>query len=215
MPIPANQILHAELLLKGIVTAQGSDSKRFESVFIFRRTNTTNPPSKSQIEAAFQTNVALPVLDCLNNTFAQTLTSVRWINDALDAPVEFTRAIAGTRTGDAMTKRNAAFVLYRTGLRGKSYRGSKHFGPLSESDTTAGTADIFNAAALALWATAITAMLAGFTDAGGNPWVPCVLSRKLSQLRSNPTTVNAYDVTTMALNKRIGQMKRRAAGSVY
>jgi hypothetical protein len=215
MPIPANQIIHAEILMKGIVTAQGSNSQKFEAVFCFRRTSVTNPPSKSQLETAFQTNIATPVLLALNNTLTQTLTSVRWINDALDVPVEFTETGVGGRSGDAMAKHNAAYILFRTGLRGKSYKGSKHFGPLSESDTTAGTADLFNAAALALWATANAAILAGFTDAGGNVWIPCVLSRKLSQLRFQPTTVVASDVTAVLINKRIGRMRRREVKSVY
>jgi len=47
-------------------------------------------------------------------------------------------------------------------------------------------------------------------------WVPVVLAGKpKSQIKTNPTTVQTYDIISIALNKAIGKMKKRFAGSVY
>jgi hypothetical protein len=215
MPIPATQITQVEIIANGIAAAGGSNNKKFEFVFAFRRTSNVNPLVKANIETAFQTAIMIPVTNALNNRYAQTFNTVRYLNDALDAPVPVARAVAGAIAGDGMPMHNAAYLLARTGLRGRSYKGGKHFGPLSEADTTAGTEDILNAASLILWGLVATAWLAGFTDANGNVWAPCILSRTLSQLTANPTNVVTNDVTQILINKRVGRMRHREVQSVY
>jgi len=215
MPIPANQITQAEITAFGVAAAGGSNNRNFEFVFQFRRTSNVNPVNKANIESAFQTAIMIPVTNALNVRYGQTFNTVRYLNDALDAPVPVTRSVGGARFGDGMPMHNSAFLLARTGLRGRSYRGGKHFGPLSESDTTASTEDLFNAASLTLWGLIATAWLAGFTDSDGNVWVPCILSRVLSQLQSNPTRVVTNDITQILVNKRVGRMRSREVKSVY
>jgi len=114
-----------------------------------------------------------------------------------------------------MPTTESAFLLFGTGLRGKSYRGGKHLFPLAESATTTGTDDILNAGALTYFGALAAQALLPLTDAGPNTWNPCVLSRKLSQLRSNPTTVTRNDVVSVSVNKRIGTMRHRKVKSLY
>lgn len=215
MPIPANQITHCEIQVFGEASSAGSSAKRFDFTFHYRRTAVVLPLVKGDIDTAFQAAIVVPLGAALNNRYTQTRNTVRFINDALDAPTDFSHAVVGAVAGDSMAVACAAYFLLKTGLRGKSYRGGKHFGPMSEADTTAATADIFNAAALARFATLSAAMLTGFTDAGGNIWIPSVLSRKKSKLKTNPTTVVANDVVSILPNKRVGWMRHRRVESVY
>lgn len=215
MPIPSNQITIVEIAVTGNVAAGGSNSKPFVFVFHFRRTATVLAVSKTQVDTAFQAAIVVPLALALNITFTQANNQLRWLNDALDAPIAFSHASVGAITGDRMATIDASFLLMRTGLRGKSYRGSKHFGPMSESDSTSGTDDIWNAGCLTRLGAVAAAILAGFTDAAGNVWVPSVVSRRLSQLTTNPTTLVANDVVQIAVNKRIGSMRHRHVKSVY
>lgn len=215
MPIPANQITHVEVFAKMIATSGGSNNRNLSPVFVYRRTSTVNPVTKAAFESVFQSTVCIPLLAALNNRVTQVANDVRWVNDALDAPVPVARAVVGGVAGDSMAMQAAVYVLFRTGLRGKSYRGSKHFGVISEADTTAPDSDILNAAALARFATLVTALGTPLVDANGNTWVPSILSRIQSKLVKNPTDVKANDVSLVLLNKRIGRMSRREVKSVY
>lgn len=215
MPIPNTQIRHVEVGANLVAAAGGSNNHNFLFTFNFRRTTVINTPSKTAFETAFQATLMVPMMAALNNRATQTFNAVRWIDDALDAPVPVSRAVVGGVAGDSMAMHVSTYVLLRTGLRGKNYRGAKHFGPVSEADTTAGTDDILNAASLALWATFHTAWAAGFTDANGNVWKPELISRKLSTLRTNPTNIVANDLTLIIQRKSLGRMKKREVKSVY
>jgi hypothetical protein len=216
MPIPANQMLNIEVHVHGNCAAGGSSNRLSDNSFFFQRTNPALAlPTKTQIDAAFQAAIVVPMGAALNARWLQTRNSIRYLDDALDAFVDFSHAVAGAIAGDSMTTIDAAFLLARTGLRGKSYSAKKHLFPMSESDTTSGTDDLFNAACLTRLAAIGTAWLGGFTDASGNIWKPIVFSRKLSQVKVNPTTVVANTIISVAVNKRIGEMKHRRVPSVY
>jgi hypothetical protein len=215
MPIPVNQILNAEILLHGAIAAGGSNNALTVNTFHYRRTANVLPVSKAGLDAIFQSTVVIPLGAALNVRFLQAFNTVRWINDAVDAPVQFNHAVAGAVAGDSMTTIEAAFILLKSALKGKSYRGGKHFGPLSEADTTLGTEDIFNAAALVRWGAVLTALATPLVDGAGNTWLLEIVSRKLSQLLVNPTNVVSNDVSSFLLNKRIGRLRRRERKSVY
>jgi hypothetical protein len=208
MPIPATSISTVQVNVIGRIAAAGGNVIPTNFGFVFSRTSTVPPLVKSQIDTAFQAAIVVDIGAALNIRWLQQYNTVRYADDAQDAPVQFNHAVAGAVTGDSMPSFSTAYVLFRTGLRGKFYRGSKHFAPLSESDTTTGTDDILNAAAIARWATVRTDLLAGFTDASANVWRFVVLSKTLSQLIVNPTTVVTNVVTEALLNKRIGRMTR-------
>jgi len=215
MAIPLTSILQAEIQVSGLVTAGGSSTRKALSVWHYRRTSTAVTPTKAALAAKFISDVIPSLRACLNARYTGVGVSVRWINDAVDQAVLTASTGVGLVSGDSMPTTEAAFLLFQTGLRGKSYRGSKHIFPMSESATTSGTEDIWNAGALTYLGTFATAALATLTDATNNAWIPCVLSRKLSQLRFNPTTVITNDVTAVAVNKRVGTMRHRKVLSVY
>jgi len=215
MPIPNNQILVGEVHLLGTGAAGGSTSKPFDFTFHYRRTTPLLPITKAALDAIFQTTVAVPIAAAVNARWTQQSNTVRWVNDALDAPVPFAHALVGGVPGDGMAMHVSSYLLMRTGLRGRSYRGSKHFGPLSEADATNPNPDIMNAASLALWTAVATAMTTALVDANGNTWNPCIMSRTLSKTTPNPTTIVTNDVTLILVNKRFGRMKKREVKSVY
>lgn len=212
MPIPDNQKIVAEIVMRGEAAAGGVDAVKMNFVFRFRRQAVAVAPSKSLLEAAFQTNIALPILAALNVRYTQSITDVRWLNDAQDPYQSFIRAVAGSITGDSLSTFQAAYLLHRTALRGKSYRGSKHLAPMSESDVGD---DVWNAGCLTRLATINTALLAGFTDTTTNSWTYAIVAGEVSQLKFNPTTVVWEDVTQALVNTRIGSMRSRQVRSSY
>jgi len=135
------------------------------------------------------------------------------VNDPLDQAVAVSRAVAGAITGDSRASLDTAFCKIQTGIKGKSYRGNKKYGPMSESDSTT-TGDVYNAGCIARFATLRTAYLNGFTDSDGYVWVPVLYSRLNDELVTKPAVACA-DVTNFLLNHRIGRLKRREVASVY
>ncbi len=215
MPIPATSITTAEIRIFGNIASGGVTSKPTNWGFYFKRTSTVPPLSKAHIDTAFQAAILPDIGLALNVRWLQAYNTVRFLDDALDAPLQTNHAVAGAVAGDGMPSFNTAFFLFRTGVRGKNYRGSKHFAPLSESDTTLGSEDILNAAALTRMGAIRTDLLAGFTDSDANVWQLQVFSKSLSQVLTNPTTVVVNTVNAVLVNKRIGRMKRREVKSSY
>jgi hypothetical protein len=215
MSIPQSQMFTAEILLLGICGAGGSNSRQTNFSFHYKRPTGSPGLTVAALDAVFQANIVAPIAALLNADWTQVGNSIRFIDDATNAPVLTTHASVGAIAGDRMSTVLSSFQLFQTGVRGKNYRGAKHYFPLSESDTTSGTDDLLNAAALARYATLRTALLTPLTDANTNVWSLCVLSRSLSQLRVNPTTVIVNSVSQVLTNKRIGRMRHRAVKSVY
>lgn len=204
-----------EIRLYGQIAAGGSNTKNTVNVFHYQQSVKGPSISKGNIDAIFQSTVVVPLAGGLNARWSQQRTNVRFLDDATDLGIDFSHATPGAIVGDSMATHLAVFLLLRTGLRGKNYRGSKHFGPLSESDTTAGTDDILNTAAVTRWVNIASALFTVLVDASGNSWTPFVVSRKLSQLKVNPVSVVGANVVQIAVNKRVGRMKRREVKSVY
>jgi len=216
MPIPLNDVTIIEVQLRGLIDGGPGGSVKTNFVFHWRRTAVAVDPVKSSINTAFQGAISAPIAAALNVDWSATTNTVRYVNDALDAPLEFTNADLGAITGDRLASFSAAYLLMRSSVRGRSYRGSKHLGPFSETDVTHATGcDIWNAATITRLTTICSAILAGFTDSTGNIWVPCILSRKFSQLEFNPTTVVTNDAIQVLPNHRVGSEVRRKVKSIY
>ena len=207
--------VHAELHMQGNIVAGGSDNRPTDFSFHFFNGGSIGSVTKPALEAKFQTIVAAPIIAALNARWSQTQNTVRWVDDATDAFQIFPEVNVGAITGDSMPPDVAIFQLLKTGLRGKNYRGGKHFGPISESDTTTPNADVLNAGAITRFNAIAAAIASGFTDSLGNVWFTFVLSRTLSQIRTNPTTVIGSTVVSVATNKRLGRLDRRQVRSVY
>jgi hypothetical protein len=202
--------------MSGLISSGGSNAINTQFVFHYRRTATAVNPTKTALATSFQAGPAVPIIAMLNARWAEKTVSVRWMDDPLDQAVPFANVNPGAIAGDCMPSHVAVFVLYRTGLKGKRYRGGKHFGPFSESDATAAGDDILNVAAQGRLATTILALAAPITDATTNTWNPCVYSRSISSPLLEPiASIATNDVTTILYNKRFGNMKRRQVKSVY
>lgn len=216
MPLPDAGLLYAEIQVQGVASAQGGRATNTTTVYHFYRSVLGAVLVKSDVDTAFQAAIQTVVNAALNNTWTQQRNIIRWINDVTDPPISFTHINAGGVAGDRMPMHNAAFVRLTTLLRGKSNRGNKHFGPLSENDTTAGSADILNAGALVNFGNVATALAAGFTSSGGNIWKFTIVSRRKSRLKvGQDGFVYANGVANLAVNKRVGRMRRREILSVY
>lgn len=215
MPIPANQIRTAEITMYGLIAGSGSNAVNTVTVFHYRRLAISVTPTKAALDTVFQAGPMAPVIAALNARWTQLRNSIRWLDDAQDGPVDFTHVNPGAIATDAMTSNETVYMRMRTALRGRSFRGSKFFGPISEADTTLGASDVLNAGAITRFQAIATALGLDLTDATGNVWRLAIVSRKLSQLLVNPTNVIFNDVTQIALNTRVGDMKRRKVHSVY
>lgn len=216
MPVPANQMLNIEVHVHGDCAAGGSNDRKTDTVFYFQRTNPALAlPTKAQIDTAFQAAIVVPLGAALNARWLQSRNSIRYINDPTDAFVDFSHAVVGSIGGDSMSTIAAAFLVQRTGMRGGSFRSTKHLFPMSESDTTSGTDDLWNAGCLTRLTAINTALLTGFTDASGNVWRCTVVSRKLSDFKVSPSVVAAYLMTQGLVNKRVGRMLKREVQSIY
>jgi hypothetical protein len=205
----------AELVVHGEMASKGSGTVPTRSIFHFQRRGQSGSPTKAALATAFNTNILTPIAAALNASWSSSITAVRWVDDATDPYENATTIHTGGISGDRLPPHNAAFLLCTTLLRGRSYRGSKHLGPVSESDTTAGSEDVFNAACIARWQTVINALVADLVDSNGITWDFAILSRTLSQTTTNPTTIVANVVQEVQLNERIGRMKKRQVKSVY
>lgn len=217
MPVTPADLRTAEIVLKGTASAEGSDAQDIVNVFHFRRTTTTVPVNKINTQGAFVFNVLPSIVAALNVTYTATEVAIRMLEDVTDPYYVNTLASSnlGLVTGDRRKPSDSAFLLLKTPYRGRSYRGSKRFSPMSESDTTAGTADLWNAACLTRLHAIATAIMAGFTSAEGNVWVPCLWSRKQSDMTTVPATVQTFDLSQILVAKRIGSQKSRTVKGVY
>lgn len=197
MPVPAANLINVEIIIQGQLATGGSNPKNVAIVHHFRRTAVLIGPNKTNIDAAFQTAIGAKYLLALNARFGQTQNTVRFLNDSMDAPVAFAHVGVGAIAGDPLSTMATAYMVLRTGFKGRSFRGSKHIAGFSESDVTLG--DVWNAGALGRLGAIAAAILAGFTDTDGNQWVPQVYSRKLSEFVTLPAVV-AYDVSQIQVN---------------
>jgi hypothetical protein len=213
MPIADNLKFLFRIDVTANVAAAGGRAIPQRNTFYYRRTATTFLSNKTQLNTIFVTTVLTPLIAALNSRYVTNLNLIRCINDATDAYAQFTPALTGAITTDSYDSRSSVYMQLRSGFRGRAFNGSKHFSPLSEIDTTG---DVLTGTGLTRWQAVATALGATMTDAGGNIWVPCILSGPpISQIETNPTTVFTWDVASVALNKAVGQMRRRRAGSVY
>jgi len=208
-------INYVEIVSQAFAVADGGGVKNIFNVYHFRRTSVVPVLTKAAVEAIFQTSIMTPVLAAVNEDYTQTQVTIRWFEDATDPPVAFTETGIGLRTGERLPDFNAAVIQLKTLARGKGGRGSKHYGPITEGDTTG---DALNAATITRFTAIGNAIVNGFTDTNGNVWVPGLKAAERADFpahyTSNPTTTVWTDITSMKLNKTLGTMKRRKVATL-
>lgn len=211
---PSSPVVHIQTVCKGLVSGAGSNSRNTATVFNWYRVSTSLTVVKSQIDAAFQSSIVVPLGAALNARWLQSYNTIRYTNNWLDQALRFAHAVPGAISGDSMPTTASAYIELVSGLRYAFNRGSKKLFPLSESDTTIGTDDMLNAAAVVRFNTIAAAILAGFTDAGGNIWVPTILSTRYSVLSTLVTQIYAVPVTGAIVSNRVGSMRHRKVKSL-
>src|SRR6185369_10229806 len=196
-----------EVTMLATIAPDPTTSKNVANVYHFRRASGVGTPSKSEINTAFQAGIAAPLLLTLNEDYAQTYNVVRFFDDALDLPILFTQTGVGAIVGQRLPDYATATVRLKGNVRSRSGRGRKSYSPITEADTTG---DDLTSAAKTRFDTVAAAILAGFTDASGNVWVPVVKSNKPpAQYTVNPVYVVTYDIIQTAANINLGILKRR------
>lgn len=202
-----------EIATLAVAASEGGGVKNFANIYHFRRPSPTGTLNKANVETAFNTAITPSVLAALSIDYTQTMDNVRMIDDALDPILSVTRSGVGGRGGERLPDFCAVGMRMNSATRGRFARGSKHYGPIAESDSIG---DVFlNPAAIARFQAIAAAVLAGFTDSDGNLWQPVILSRKPpAQYLTNPVTLVTYPCIACIVNKTIGIMKRRKVRSL-
>lgn len=211
MPIPLSSVLTAQIIVKATLAAAGGTAKPVQTTFYYRRQAVTIAPTKSALVTAFAAGPYAAMLAAFNVGYENGSANVRWLDDADNPTSTISMAGVGAIATDRTPSYNAVFMHQRSAMRGRSYKSSKHFPAVNEIDTTG---DILTGAGLVRWQTLQTALLANLTDATGNIWVPCTVSQKLSQVRTNPTTVTRADITEVILDLTLGTMIKRKVRTV-
>lgn len=204
--------LYCEIVVHAYGVARGGRAVPYINIFHFGRSTPLLAISQAHIESAFQAAIGAKMLLALNVDYTQLTTSVRFFQNPLEAPFFVTEAGVGAIAGDRLPDFCSAVIQLKSGIRGKPYRGSKHFGPVSESDTTG---DALTAPALTRFQTLGAAIIAGFTDSDGNHWLPGlkggVRVGSPAQYVFIPTTTVWTDLNAYLVNGVLGTMRRRRA----
>jgi len=203
--------LIAQLILKGTLAAGGSSSKNIAANFYYQRIVGGVASDKAALSAAFLAGPYAAMLAAFNQAWSLGTSNIRFLDDALDPTVTTALAGAGAIATDRMPSYNAIFMLLQTGVRGKRFRGSKHFAAGNEADTTG---DILSGAGLGRWQAVQTAILAPLVDGVGVTWNPCIVSFSLSQVKTNPTSVTWNPITAVILDLTVGTMRKRKVKTV-
>jgi hypothetical protein len=200
-----------QLVLKGSMSPGGSNATPSGQVFYYRQSIIGGPLLFSQVSAAFQTAVVVPLLAAANAAYSPNLVQIRLVNDPTLPVQAFAAPGVGAIATDSEPSDDAVVVVLKTAWRGKRGRGFKHFGGTNEVDTLR---DVLVGAGLARWQAVRDACKTAFADAGGSTWVPFVFSTYQSVYMSLPTTIRGNDVTGADLDLVIGTMRRRKAAKV-
>jgi hypothetical protein len=206
-----NNVSGPHIVMRAVVRAHAAPGtepriKSIVNVYDYYRTTTGGVPTKAQFATAFAAHPATDIQGLLSVSYITDFLDVRFLDDPLDPFLTAALAKNGTVAADSLPSVNNVTLQLKTGLRGPSYRGSKHFGPIAESDTTL---DGLTAGAITRWATFQTAYLAGFTDAGGFLWLPVVTSQKYSTFTLLTAIVVYTAVNATIVNPYLGIMRRR------
>ena len=204
--------IFAEIAVKGHSVESDGGVKPFVNIFHFNRESGPGVGTELELHSAFMTIIAVPMGAVLSASYVADFNIVRFMDNPLNAGVPFANPIIGQVAGDRLPNFNASVIRKNTYARGRSYRGSNHYGPIAESDTlldnlTAGALVFLQALATAL--TSCGGAGGGVTLPGGDVWRLSVFSTVLSNFTSNPIQVTGSWVNATVANQRLGTMRRR------
>jgi hypothetical protein len=200
-----------EISMQGTVVETGGTTRNIFNIFhYYQNPNQPSPPSAVVVANAFIAGPWAAVLALLSIGYVGVQTLARYLDVSTNAFANANAPGNGALALPRQPAQQAVVGFYRSGIRGKSFRGSKHFGPLA---TAAVTGDEIAAASVAAWQAANTGLVANIT-AGGQTFTPCVVSKTLSQLRTDPVSIIGAALLTGLTNKTIGTMRHRKEKTV-
>jgi hypothetical protein len=203
MPSPIGT--NAEIVVQGTVPTSGGGAKTLVNVFHYVCTGVP-AATELQVWTAFAAAVWANIAAQLSVDWVGQQSSVRFMDDSNRPPVITTPPASG---GVALPRlpANLAAVLYlKTALRGKSYRGFKHFSPLP---TASVIKDEINPGVLGAINAVLATVTGAIAPAAGPTYVPAIFSRTKSPSLVNPTNLVLTPVTSGRVNKTIGNMRHR------
>lgn len=201
-----------EMVLKGHSVESDGGSKPIVNIFHFVRE--TGPGTGLEVDVInqFLMLAAGPLNLAMSVNYVPDVITSRFMDDPLRAAVTITNPLVPTIAGDRLPNFNAVVIRKGTYARGRSYRGSNHYGPIAESQTNL---DTLTAPAEVLWGNVKDILAAmggtggGLVTADGSTWRLAVLSPTLSDYTVSPILVTGSWVKECVLNTRLGTMKRR------
>jgi len=218
VPIPDAQKFTVEIDLQGTISPEGSQTYAVQTHFRYRRNTGVPLFDKQDIAFKFETLLVTQFAALLNHTYALDFIRVRCMEDPTDPFLDVVPAgapVVGAIAGDRMPPDNVSFFLKRTAYRGKHYRGGMWLSPMSESDSTAGTADLWNAACLVRLNALAAKMDDNFIDAAGNVWTPVIVQVSLIDDSVIPWIIPYSPITQVVPRTSIGRFKTRTPRRVY
>jgi hypothetical protein len=197
-----------EIQLRTTVEYEDGVFRDFINVFHYHKLASAGTLNLAQFLTNWITNVGDGIVPLMNVRITLGKAACRPLDDPFNLGVEQgLGSPAGLVTGDPLSAALALVMKMETGVRGRNFRGSKHFGGLSESDSDGG--DEWKAGTLTNWSSPASTMGTTITDSGGYSYVPCVLSPTLSGIFQTPPFFTGADVTLCSVNPVIGTMRRR------
>jgi hypothetical protein len=178
--------------------------KNIDQVYHYRLSS-GSLDTRAAICTAFLSAVHSVILGQLSADYVTVSGKCRLLDDATEQYSTVTSTTPGQIALPRLPGDLSIVLPLRCVERGRSFRGRKHYRGIP---TASVLKDELTAGAVTAWAALVTAVGATFSSANGSVYKPMVLSRILSQLRTNPTTIVGSDVNAVLLNKTIGTFRR-------
>jgi len=198
-----------EFVFRGHSVEAGGGARKFINILHFTRVAGPGTGTEAQFLTAVDGALATSLSAALSDLYVADDTVTRFMDDPTRMGVVGGNSLVGARGGDRLPDFNAVVTRKITAGRGRSYRGSNHWGPIAESDTDL---DKLVAGAQGRWddvATNLAAIGTGSITVGSDTWKLIVLSPTLSDLISNPSLFTGAIVTNSIANSIVGTMRRR------
>lgn len=196
------------IVMYGTTLESNGLTKPLNYIFDFRAILTAPGGSENTFAANFQAIVEANILAAAASDYTLNSYLSRFMDDPTNAGSILSVGSPGGIGTDRGPSFQAAVIRKLTGLSGRNYRGSTHYGAIPESFTTKDDLNGTGAAAFAAIAADFGSVLSGVSD-GVNLFFPIVLSPTLSVLTANPRIFAGAPVINYGVNARLGTMKRR------
>jgi len=204
MPVLAPVV---SLAVRGLVTASGGQIRTVVNVFSYQNTAGPGPPfDLNSFATTFHLTAWTLVAPFLHTDYLGDA-YIAYTDPLLNPPGTLTTQAPpnGGTAGGREPISSCVNFWCQTGLRGRSFRSVKRFGPVPTSIVSG---DELTAAAQAAMQVQVNKLLLSFTTADGNTWSPVLLSRQLST-EGPPAVFVGAPLTAITVNRTLGLARHR------